>query len=64
MTSESCVECKRDITLGSRYFVNRLPSDDGYLCVECQLEQCEECGVETLSTEIVNDIALCEYCNK
>ena len=68
-----CTECRRDTSFGSGLFVNRIPADRqdgvddeliiGYLCPECQLETCEECGEETLEYEMTEGgTILCDDC--
>lgn len=43
----NCIECFEDTKFGSGKFVNRIPAENdeynGYLCVECQSEECDEC---------------------
>ena len=62
-----CTECRRDTSFGSGLFVNRIPSGtdefEGYLCPECQLVTCEECGEETLEYEMTEGgTLLCDDC--
>jgi DNA-directed RNA polymerase subunit RPC12/RpoP len=35
-TDNICTHCGRDTSMGSGRFVNRIRSDDGYMCAECQ----------------------------
>ena len=41
-----CTQCRKDTSLGSGRFVNRIPSGtdefEGYLCPDCQVETEEE----------------------
>ena len=53
-----CIECERDTSFGSGYFVNRLPADCmvedddgnetgcrvGFLCTDCSRIPCDRCG--------------------
>ena len=53
-----CIECERDTSFGSGYFVNRLPADRmvedddgnetgqriGFLCTDCSQIPCDRCG--------------------
>ena len=43
-----CTHCHRDTSFGSGLFVNRIPSmtedEDGYLCPECQMFDCDRCN--------------------
>ena len=42
-----CTDCHRDTSFGSGLFVNRIPSmtedEDGYLCRECRMFDCDRC---------------------
>ena len=38
INAEICVHCNKDTSLGSGKFVNRIPSDDNWLCYECDQE--------------------------
>ena len=42
-----CTNCHRDTSFGSGLFVNRVPSctenEDGYLCPECLMLDCDRC---------------------
>ena len=42
-----CTSCRRDTSIGSNLFVNRIPSGteklEGYLCFECQPMKCNKC---------------------
>jgi len=43
-----CVQCHRDTRPGGGLFVNRIPASTdaeiGWLCHECQLDECDKCG--------------------
>ena len=51
-----CTHCGRDTSFsaGNGLYVNRLPSDDGYMCVECQLIPCDRCEKPVLDYEILD----------
>ena len=44
--SSPCVQCGRDTSFGSGRFVNRIPANDGYLCPDCQADNCDACVLE------------------
>ena len=54
---DACVYCENDTSFGSGRFVNRISAcvsqgidDDekeGYMCEECQSEDCDKCGIFT-----------------
>ena len=39
-----CVECGQDTSFGSGRFVNRVPTDGGFLCAECAALCCDRCN--------------------
>ena len=43
---DPCVECGKSTAPGSGRWVNRLPFDDGYKCIEClgSVFDCDRCG--------------------
>ena len=43
---DPCVECGESTAPGSGRWVNRLPFDDGYKCIEClgSVFDCDRCG--------------------
>ena len=64
---QKCVVCHEDTQFGSGRFVNRIPAEDdkyeGYLCFECQCEECDQCK-ELTADNMFNDDGdnLCEDC--
>lgn len=62
--TELCVSCGHDTSFGSGRFVNRIPSDDGYMCVECQGMKCDRCGAVTEDYWMVEELeeTLCDDC--
>jgi len=63
----NCIGCHEDTQFGSGRFVNRIPAEndeyDGYLCVDCQSDNCDECDI--LTHEYFHDDDgnfLCEDC--
>jgi len=63
----NCIGCHEDTQFGSGRFVNRIPAEndeyDGYLCVDCQSDNCDEC--DRLTHEYHHDDDgnfLCEDC--
>ena len=63
--NQDCVECKKSTHFGSGRFVNRVPADNGgYLCAECQMIECEDCGLMVLDDyEIVDGVFVCGSCH-
>ena len=62
--NQDCVQCKKSTHFGSGLFVNRVLADDGYLCAECQMIECEKCGLMVLDDyEIVNGAFVCGSCH-
>ena len=70
---DACVYCENDTSFGSGRFVNRLSTcvsnginDDekeGYMCEECQSEDCDKCGIFTADLEFTDDrLILCSQC--
>lgn len=63
---DHCVECGCSTAFGSGNFVNRIPADNGvksgYMCAECQCDECEVCGESTPDWTIVNDVLHCDEC--
>ena len=63
-----CTNCGRDTAMGNGngLFVDRIPSDtdtqSGWLCVDCQLVECDNCGTETINYMFVVDSIVCESC--
>ncbi len=41
-----CVDCGEDTSFGSGRFVNRIPSDDNWLCADCLYEIDNEMELE------------------
>jgi hypothetical protein len=41
--NENCIECEKPTNFGSGRFVNRVPSDDGFVCAECMGRECDFC---------------------
>ena len=43
---DPCVECGLSTAPGSGRWVNRLPADDGFKCIEClgSVFECDRCG--------------------
>ena len=56
---DRCVECDRDTSFGSGLFVNRVSAGTetktGYLCPDCQLWECDECGELVLDFSATTD---------
>tara|TARA_R100001594_G_C4020497_1_gene259005 strand:- start:80 stop:352 length:273 start_codon:yes stop_codon:yes gene_type:complete len=54
-----CIDCKKDTSFGSGLFVNRVPADngkeEGYLCSECQMIECDVCDQLTNDWEYNED---------
>ena len=65
---QCCISCKKDTSFGTGLFVNRIPAEndkyDGYLCFECQCEECDQCK-ELTADNMFNDDGdyLCEDCH-
>ena len=45
--ADACDFCGESTVPGSGNWVNRIPSDIGWQCHQCQLLECERCGYET-----------------
>lgn len=65
--TNNCVECGCDTSFGSGNFVNRIPAltdtHDGWMCVECQSMECDDCGELTLEWHTDEDGGfVCESC--
>ena len=43
MDTNLCDECGKSTSFGSGRFVNRLATDNGWLCPHCQEEECDYC---------------------
>jgi hypothetical protein len=48
-----CLWCRKDTSFGSGLFVNRTPAwndknEEGYKCVECEIETIKECYLECI----------------
>lgn len=60
-----CLECRKDTSIGSGKYVNRIPcgreEEDGWLCEECQQVDCHVCGVLTTDYELTGSI-ICREC--
>lgn len=54
---DKCVECGRDTAPGSGLWVNRVPAGrdgkTGYLCSDCQLVECDNCGQKVLDEYLI-----------
>tara|TARA_R100001443_G_scaffold100250_1_gene107578 strand:- start:817 stop:1101 length:285 start_codon:yes stop_codon:yes gene_type:complete len=64
---QNCVECQKDTSYGSGLFVNRIPAENdkhsGYMCVDCQSVECDECNELFLDVYHDDDSnSLCEDC--
>jgi hypothetical protein len=67
---ELCTECHQSTAWGSGRFVNRIPSDNGFeqgwMCEECQMLECNRCGDSTLDYWYVDNgeavETVCEEC--
>ena len=67
---ELCTECHQSTAWGSGRFVNRIPSDNGleqgWMCEECQMLECNRCGDSTLDYWYVDNgeavETVCEEC--
>jgi len=62
--SDTCIDCGDDTAWGSGKYVNRVPADDGYLCADCQLLECDLCE-ETIELDCdikVYGNVYCEAC--
>jgi len=65
---QNCVECQKDTSFGSGLFVNRIPAENdkysGYMCVDCQSEECDQCKELTTDVYFNDDCdTLCEDCH-
>ena len=64
--TEICLECRKDTSVGSGKFVNRIPcgrdNEDGWLCEECQLVDCHKCNALIIDYECVDGGIICREC--
>ena len=66
---DNCTHCGRSTEFGSGLFINRIPSEtereEGYMCPECQLVECDTCEKLTLNYAINDDgNIVCENCDE
>jgi hypothetical protein len=65
---EHCIECGCSVAWGSGNYVNRIgawdETKDGWLCHECQLIECDECGEKTDDYELINGDCICADCSR
>ena len=68
---DNCTDCGRSTAFGSGLFVNRIPkyteTQEGYLCSECQMidcDMCNMCGEECLEYEMIGDDIVCDKCSE
>ncbi len=69
---QNCVECQKDTSFGSGLFINRIPAENdkysGYMCVDCQSVECDECKEKHLDYNLIDDLnyhygkTLCDHC--
>lgn len=62
-----CTHCFEDTSFSAKNGkrVNRIPSDAGWMCAECQSVPCDNCEKLTLSYEVTPDGNwICEDCIK
>lgn len=63
---EICLECRKDTSYGSGNHVNRIPcgreEEDGWLCEECQLIECDKCCDRVIDYECVDGGLVCRDC--
>ena len=61
-----CLECRKDTSIGSGKYVNRIPcgreEEDGWLCEECQLVDCDICNDRVIDYECVDGGLVCRDC--
>lgn len=75
---DPCVECGQSTMFGSGRYVNRLPFDDGYKCIEClgSVFECDRCGkdipfdedvtvpvFDDLADEVIDEVRLGPCCH-
>ena len=41
--TDLCQDCGSSVAWGSGKYVNRIPADNGWLCVDCQCVECDKC---------------------
>jgi len=62
---ELCKNCHNDVSVGSNLYINRIPADDLFLCVDCQSETCDFCNNKSHEFEITDDVEpkiICSNC--
>ena len=68
LKDNDCISCGEDTSFGSGRFVNRIPADSPlahniYMCVECQMVECDMCNEKTLEYHVTRDGEwICEKC--
>ena len=58
---DPCVECGLSTAPGSGRWVNRLPADDGFKCIEClgSVFECDRCGEDIpFDEDVVIEVAI------
>jgi len=62
---ERCIECDASVRQGSGNYVNRIPASNdaksGFLCTECQMEDCDRCGYPDYEINTVEHDACVEH---
>ena len=46
--TDLCQDCGSSVAWGSGKYVNRIPADNGWLCVDCQCVECDKCHKDAL----------------
>lgn len=65
--TECCIECGDSVALGSGKYVNRIPADcggttaGGWLCSDCQLEECDRCEEKHAEVFTIEDLMDVEH---
>jgi len=64
LKTDNCIECDKPTNFGSGRFVNRVPSDEGFVCAQCMMRECDLCGQPIpLDEDVwVNELNVCQQC--
>jgi len=59
---DPCTVCHRSTAFGFGLFVDRIPSEDDWMCADCQQVECDTCKIKTLDYRIVDSRIECADC--
>ena len=59
---DPCTQCGLSTEFGSGRYVNRIVSDDSYMCEDCQMIVCDYCNKARLHYILHNNMVICQDC--